>query len=51
MIMEFNCRKKRIILAECHLVHSNWESGTFLTKVLKLPLKSGSCYAQIRGEV
>lgn len=51
MIMEFNCGKKRIILAECHLVHSNWESGTFLTKVLKLLLKSGSCYAQIRGEV
>lgn len=50
-IMEFNCGKSWIILAECHLVHSNWESGTFLTKVFKLLLKSGSCCAQIRGEV
>lgn len=51
MKIEFNCAKSTIILTECHLVHLNWESGTFLTKVLKLLLKSRSCYAQIRGEV
>lgn len=54
LVMEFNCVRRGetwIIFTECHSVHSNWDSGTFRTKVFKLLLKSGSCGSQIRGEV